>query len=279
MAPKRNPVLEAITDPTKNFLATFLIGTVLFSLISDGLSALFWGNFSIWLQSQLSITNKNQFQGYMLIVLIILVLVLIYSTNVAQWMRSLFAQWGILGTETPDQTSTRPIDHPSKGLIVIMSPKPDSPAEAAIRYHWNQGQAPNLEHCWIICTDTSLPFARPMKQALLADGLDEHQTHLYYGSYELNDPNQSGLSLTLSDQTTDDPDTILNLINAIFADAQFKGLSESDIIIDFTGGTKPMSIGTVLACVSPSRRLEYFTQTNPPGLVEVQVSYKIKPIR
>jgi hypothetical protein len=38
---KRNPIIEVISDPTKGFLASFLIGTVLFTIISDGFSALF----------------------------------------------------------------------------------------------------------------------------------------------------------------------------------------------------------------------------------------------
>ena len=160
-----------------------------------------------------------------------------------------------------------------------MSPKSDSPAEAAIRHHWNQGQSPCLEHCWVICTDASLPYALEMKQHLLSDGLDEHRVHLYYGQYELEDPNHPGLTLTVDDGAANDPNVILSLIHAIYADAQTKGLDESDIFVDFTGGTKPMSVGTVLACADPSCHLEYLTQTNPPELVEVQVSYKVKPLR
>jgi hypothetical protein len=160
-----------------------------------------------------------------------------------------------------------------------MSTKPESPAEMAIRHHWNQGQEPHLQHCWVICTESSIDHAVEMKRKLLRDGIDEHKLHLYYGSYGLNDTSQPGLTLTVSDRAADDPDTILKLVNAIYVDAQAKGLHESDIMVDFTGGTKPMGAGTVLACASPTRRLEYFLQTEPPQLVEIRVSYKVKPIK
>ena len=118
-----------------------------------------------------------------------------------------------------------------------------------------------------------------MKQRLLESDIDENQLHLYYGSYELNNPNQPGLTLTVNDRAANDPDTVLRLVNAIFVDARSKGLDESDLLVDFTGGTKPMGIGAVLACTAPTRHLEYLTQTNPPHLVKVQVSYKIKPVK
>lgn len=279
MSKKRNSIVEAVTDPTKNFLATFLVGTILFNLIADGLSEIFWGTLSQWLQTQLHITDKNQLQGYILAILITIVLLLIYSTNATQWLRSRLTRWSLFGTQVPDRATIAPLTHPRRGLIVLMSPKADSPAEAAIRYHWNQGQTPCLEHCWIICTETSLPHARAMKQHLLATGLDEHHTHLYYGQYALDDPSHPDLNLIVGDRAVNNPNVILTLINAIYADAQTKGLDESDILVDFTGGTKPMSVGTVLACADPSRHLQYLTQTNPPEIVEVKVSYKIKPLQ
>jgi hypothetical protein len=50
---KRDRIIELITDPNKNFLTSFVVGTLLFTVISDGLSALFWETFGDWLQAQL----------------------------------------------------------------------------------------------------------------------------------------------------------------------------------------------------------------------------------
>ncbi len=277
MPSKHNPILEAVTDPTKNFLATFLVSTLLFNLISGGVSTLFWGSFSDWLQTQLGIASKNQLQGYVLASLVLVVLFSIYGTDLAQRLRTVLTKWRIIGTEIPDRASVVDLNRTAPGLIVIMSARHDSPAEAAIRHHWNQGQAPHLQHCWVICTDSSLSYAREMKRRLL-ETIDENQLNLYYGSYELHNSNQPGLTLTISDRDADDPNVSLHLIDAIFADALSKGLEESDILVDFTGGTKPMGVGAVFACASPTRHLEYLTQTQTPGLVEIQVSYKIKPV-
>lgn len=279
MAIKRSAILEAINDPTKNFLATFLVSTLLFSLISDGVSSLFWGNFSDWLQHQLGIASKSQLQGYVLLGLVLFVLILIYGTNLTQRLKGLFLKLGLMGTSVPDQASVVPMTRTAPGLIVLMSTKTDSPAELAIRHHWNQEQSPHLRHCWLICTESSLPYAVDLKRKLLAEGIDEHQLQLHYGSYALTDPTQPGLTLTISDRAADDPNTTLSLINAIFADGESLGLRETDIVVDFTGGTKPMGAGSVLACASPDRRLEYFAQTDPPQLVEIEVSYKVKPIK
>ena len=279
MTQKRSPILDAINDPSKNFLTTFLVSTLFFNIIADGVSSLFWGGFNQWLQTQLGITSKSQLQGYILLALVLLMLMLIYGTNLAQRLRGLLLKLGLFGTEIPDRATVTPLNRMTPGLVVLMSTKPDSPAERAIRYHWNHGNDPHLKHCWVICTESSLDYAVAMKQSLLADGIDENQLQIHYGSYPLNDPGQPGLTLTISDRAADDPDTILNLVNAIFVDAQAKGLDESDLMVDFTGGTKPMGVGAVLACASPNRSLEYFVQTDQPQLAEIKVSYKIKPAK
>jgi hypothetical protein len=84
---KRNRIVELITDPTKNFLTFFVVGTLLFAVISDGLSALFWETFSDWLQAQLGIENKALLRAAITTILILLILVVIYGTNFPQWLK------------------------------------------------------------------------------------------------------------------------------------------------------------------------------------------------
>lgn len=277
MSGNRNQVIEAITNPTKNFLATFLISTILFNLISDGLSNLFWDSFGSWLQTQLKISNKTELQGYIVASLIVLVLLLIYSTNLAQRFKDLLVKLRVVETEIPDQAKVIKVQQPCAGLVVIMSAKQaNSPAEVAIQYHWNNGQSPHLQHCWIICTDTSVNYAQEMKQTLVERGIDENRLNFHYGNYLLNDPNNPNQTLTIRDEDAEDPDQTLRLVNSIFVDAVAKGLQESDVMVDFTGGTKPLGVGAFLACATPGRRLEYITQTPKPQLVEVKVSYKLR---
>jgi hypothetical protein len=42
-------------------------------------------------------------------------------------------------------------------------------------------------------------------------------------------------------------------------------LTEPDVIADFTGGTKPMTVGMIFACMSPSRTMEYVPATYGDG--------------
>jgi CRISPR-associated protein (Cas_Cas02710) len=212
--------------------------------------------------------------------LIAIVLVIIYGTNWAQKFKNTLAKLGIIGTQVPARATLAELKETCAGLVVIMSLQPqNSPAEVAIRYHWNNGRPSHLQHCWVICTDTSVEYARAMKQRFMEEGIDENQLHLYYGSYKLNEPDNPSQSLTLDDCDADDPDQVLRLVNSIYADAETKGLSESEVIVDFTGGTKPLSIGAFLACASPERRLEYLTQTRPPKIVEVRISYKLEQVK
>jgi hypothetical protein len=76
-------------------------------------------------------------------------------------------------------------------------------------------------------------------------------------------------------------------VDSIYRDATDEmGLAEQSIVADYTGGTKSMTAGMVLACVSPNRRLQYiWNELNEDrslkraDFCEVMVSYKIKPIR
>jgi len=43
--PRPNPILDALTNPAKNFLAFFVVGVLLFNVLSDGLSVLFGDSF------------------------------------------------------------------------------------------------------------------------------------------------------------------------------------------------------------------------------------------
>jgi hypothetical protein len=102
---KRDRIIELITDPTKNFLTSFLVGTLLFTVISDGLSALFWETFGDWLQVQLGIENKALLQAATVTILTLLILLVIYAPDFPQWLKPLIAKFPIFGIKVPDDTN------------------------------------------------------------------------------------------------------------------------------------------------------------------------------
>ena len=263
-----------------NFLAFFVIGTLLFSIFSDGVSALFWDVFGGWLQAQLGIQSQTALRGYTLLVLMVVILGVIYGTNLSQWVRRLLVLFRVMDAVVPDQAKVAPLTTTCRGLVVVMSTKEDSPAEVAIRRHWNGGREPHLEHCWVICTEQSVEFAERMHQCLIKEGIGG-EVNLRYGDYEVEDPTQPErkLKLTVANAQANDPNHILQLVEGIYAEAEALGLAESEMIVDFTGGTKPLGVGVFLACTRPERRLEYIAQGERAEILEVKVSYKLKPVK
>lgn len=278
--PRRNSVLEAVSDPGKNFLAFFFIGILLFNTFSDGISTLFWQSFGPWLQQQLGIRNEIGLRIGILLVLSVLILLAIYATDLTGAVRRLLRRLRLIDTIVPDDAKVEPLMDTCRGLVAIMSVSDDSPAEVAIRHHWNKGQTPGLEYCWLITTRSSLEHARKLNQKLVEEGIAE-RVRMYYGEYQLADVAnpERRLTLNVEDEAAQDPDTILHLVNSIYADAQRRGLDETEMIVDFTGGTKPLGVGAFLACTSPGRRLEYITSRQDPQLLEIKIDYRLKPAK
>ena len=283
---RRNPILEAITDPGKNFIAFFFIGVLLFNIFSDGISSLFWTTFGGWLQRRVGIQDQAVLQTWILLGLALLILLTIYFTNLAAAVRSLMRRLHLIDTAIPEDARVRPLTETCRGLVAIMSVSDDPPAEFAIRHHWNGGEHPCLEHCWLITTTSSLDYARKLHQRLISDptlvneGMAE-RVDFHFGDCSIPDIPQAGqsLSLTVEDETAQDPDAILHLVNNIYAHAEHLGLQENEVIVDFTGGTKPLGIGAVLACTSPERRLEYIAGRDNPQLLEITVDYRLQSTR
>lgn len=279
---QRNPMIEWVTDPTKNFLTFFLVGTLLFTIVSDGISALFWDNLGEWLQAQLGIENLSTFRLMVVFGLIFVIFVLIYVTPFSRWLkRRLVRAFG--NTPQTIQTHAQPLRETFPGLIAVMGRTPandESPAERAILHHWNGGQASHLLHCWIVCTQQSECSAQELEKKLIDRSLSQGCALHYGENYWMDDPENLGeqLSLCVADDSINDPIYIQRLINCIYADARTRyGLEESEMIADFTGGTKSMSAGILLACATAARRLQYISQLGNRELMEIEIAYKLVP--
>lgn len=68
------------------------------------------------------------------------------------------------------------------------------------------------------------------------------------------------------------------------------GIEDSDLIADYTGGTKSMTAGIILACTSPERRLQFLRPgsytaegradtTKPSVATEVEIAFQLKPLK
>lgn len=275
----RNPVLEVLQDPRKSFLANFVLGTLVFTIVSDGISDLFWKSIGTWAKTQ-PWMSESLFDLYVRLLLVILVLAAIYFTSITDWISDWVKDRLIsLGLLSEAKTANvEPLVRTYPGLIVLMSSKPtDSPAEAAIRHHLqSQDENNTLKYCWIVCTNRTWDFARQMVDRLKQSGGE--QVRFYYGTDPVEDVEGSGekLSLLIPDEKVDDPNHVRKLVEGIYAIAQSQQLTEADVIADYTGGTKGMTAGLMLACTRPERSLQYISQVNYPQIMAVQIAYQLK---
>lgn len=279
---KRNPIVVLITDPTKNFLLFFFVGVLLFAIIANGVADLAWAVFDHWATARFAL-HPDLLRLIAVSVLCGLTLGLIYITNFSRWLRRALGRLPMLGIQVPSHTRVAPLQRTFVGLITPMSPRSDSPAEAAIRHHWQQGQG-KLSHCWLICTERSIDSARELVKRLTDEGVTERVT-VHYGqghgvtALESDRAERSKpLSLLVSEGQLDDPVYIQTLVDGIYAQAeQVYGLGEDQIIADYTGATKGMTAGILLACATPRRHLQYLSQVSQQWMA-IRVAYRVKQV-
>jgi hypothetical protein len=140
-----------------------------------------------------------------------------------------------------------------RGLIVMASPGPGiASAERAIGYHQDQG---SLEHCWLVTGGpASERSAAGLIDALVGKGFPLNRIH----------------SVALSEADSDNPEAVYRRIDALYDEAATLGLREDDVIGDYTGGTKSMTAGMILACAGPLRHLQFMKphRSTPDGRAE-----------
>lgn len=124
----------------------------------------------------------------------------------------------------------RPQPAPARGLIAFASLRESEHLEAALKYH---GQT--LEKVWLLATHEAQDKAEEIR-----------------GRYELN--SRSIEIVVLADAF--DLQAVREEVDHLYR-TKLGHLTEADVIADFTGGTKPMSLGMIFACMSSTRRLEY----------------------
>lgn len=286
---RTNPLLEALADPSKNFLAFLLIGIFGLGIISSGLSNLLLETLGTWLQKNLGI-DKVHFQLTVLGLISLAILSTIYFTDFTRKLRT------ILGREEIKITNVIPLQGTYFGLIAIASfsqPGKQTPAEIAIRHHWNNSHG-KLRYCWLLCTPKVLEATQQRLRTLTQECQQQGiPLYTYIDTPQVMPPiSQVGKALhirlvPLSPEHINDPNQIRQLIDSLYTAAQQQtGLPPTDLIADYTGGTKSMTAGMVLACSQPDRHLQYLASEYNEHkrivrsqLMQIILSYRIKAIK
>ncbi|MBD1858246.1 MULTISPECIES: CRISPR-associated protein [Leptolyngbya] len=274
---KRNIIREAIEKPEKHPLTFIFVITLALGVAVNGLSDLVFNLLGEQITHLLGI-SKSIWQG--IVVFLLVASILLGISNIWSRLRKLFQR-----STTVDQIYVLELQQTFPGLIVMMSLGIDSPAKRAIEHHWNNGNG-DLAHCWLICTEKSLPIAEELVNQFVDRGIPRRFFH-YGDRYQFPDSDNRSqhFSLFVDLAHEHDPNYICRLINSLYltAETQYR-LPETEIIADYTGGTKSATAGTVLACTRPGRKLQYIMSeyvNNKPinsKVMEVRIAYNIEPI-
>ena len=124
-----------------------------------------------------------------------------------------------------------------QGLIVPLSVGKGTPAELAINYHM-----PVLKHCWLLTTEDT-------KNGI--EGLKNSYPEIQFHPFLVEDPNN--------------PKFVLDTMENVYDNVNLHGLKEKDTIADYTGGTKSMSAGMVIAASRSLERDLQYLYTSPKG--------------
>ncbi len=276
---KRN-LIEDLFDPSKSFLLFLVVGSFGLPIVSTIISELVLNNAGAWVESKWGISQPI-FRLILFAAILLPLLVVFYLSKLSQWIGNWY---------TPTTVKPQPLKATFPGLIVLASTYGvNSPAHVAIKHHWQNGNG-NLNYCWIICGGTKSSDAA---REFLAHEFGIRNQGKF--NYEIVSPDNNNRKLTviiknLSPPNNDDPQKVFLLVNKIFLEANEFGIDESQIIADYTGGTKSMTSGIILACANPQRRLQfmkpggylengYADQTKDAIATEVQVAFKLKPIK
>lgn len=261
---RRNSLFDSKVRFLRNSLGTLFLG-----VFGD-----FTINFFSTLLENLFGIQSDTFWPILILCILISIFfgILKFFPNVQSWVLRRLPWRGREIIEPNVQT----LKTPCKGLIVFASPsredKRTSAEEAIVRHLQLSSQ---LEHCWIIGTESSIETVRKIRNQY------EDQVSIHSDIPIRSQSGDRTLVSFLKDEDINDPEYLQDVINEIYCYASSFGFQDSDIIADFTGGTKAMTAGMILACIAPGRRMEYFSQLdqdreNGEDLKEISLDYEIR---
>lgn len=182
----------------------------------------------------------------------VLVLLLVIATVIA------LASWQgrrVVPVSKRFQPGGRSQPEGKRGLIILVSNSEH--ALHAVRYHYEA--LGTLSYVWLIPSNDldAERFGKGSGEtaAIIRDRCNQLRDEVAKAS-ETERP----LDTFVMEQgaSPGDAQDTYDLVNRIYrVDADRLGLKASEIIADFTGGTKPMSVGMIMACLPTERSLEY----------------------
>ena len=282
---KGSRFLEKINDPGQNWVMYFLFGVLGLGVLGNGVANLILENLAGWLALQIG-WPKWGIQIVLLLAIAILIFLGIYRSRADERVQAL------LSGRVKSQTNVIPLKNTYFGLIAIASkptPNKETPAEAAFKFHWQQGKG-DLRYCWLICTKDVLDanLERFRETAYYSQQIITPIRILENPGTALQPTKDAGRVVQLQPIVIDwpsaqDPNFVKQLVDSIYLKAKALSIEPQSMIADYTGGVKSTSAGVILACSTPERHLQYANirrddagNLQASEMMEVKLSYRLK---
>ncbi len=208
----------------------FIFGAVAVGLLGEGASK--------WVDTWQS-GDSTATAVYTILLGTLILLLAIILFNVPHWFRLIFSPLRYTKITEEEQ-----VPH-QRGVITLVSLGAYVPARNALEYHsWAgvPGSKPKLTHCWL----------------LAGPGEGEQSSHNNANSLA-EEYNAKGIIAEVWPlEDSDNVEETYQAVKIIYEVAQKKyKLSKKEIIADYTGGTKSMTAGMVLAALEQGACLQY----------------------
>ncbi len=143
------------------------------------------------------------------------------------------------------------------GLVVLVSMGKLSmiPALQAIKHHYRGAEdehaKPVLRYCWLIASPQpdKEPEQRAPGEPFQSSWKNAQDLRAMYEPL--------GIDVRIRTVDPEDPQSVFQKVEEIYQEVKAVHLKPSEVIADFTGGTKIMTAGMVLACTPADRDVEY----------------------
>jgi hypothetical protein len=227
---------------TPKFPYYFLVGALLLAIMGNALSDLVRSGL---LQVRVELGPLELFMIFASATLLLCLLVWAAYIFGAIRQRALTPTYRVVDLPMPAR---------ARGLIAFVSLKQTDHLETALNYH-----SQTLEKVWLLATEDAVSTAEELKKR-----------------YELN---SRDIQIVRLDNPYD-LQSVRAQVETLYRSG-LMGMPETDVIADFTGGTKPMTLGMIFACLSPTRRLEYVAakyednKVSPLHLVEYGIDFSM----
>lgn len=154
------------------------------------------------------------------------------------------------------ELTIRPVGRrPALIVLVSVGRLSTIPAMAAIKHHHSnlegEQKGRTLRYCWLIASPK--PDVEPQQR-----GQGEPFQSSWKNAQDLRAMYEPlGVDVRIREVDPEDPRAIFQTMEDIYAEVKALRLKPSEVIADFTGGTKIMTAGMVLACTPADRDVQY----------------------